>query len=194
LARGGGAGCQACDELGAVAIGEEADIVLEQFRQHPPLIVGDDPVADARQHQRLAIGGHRLDHEDHGGHQSEDDDPRKVLVHIGLVDDVADQICAERGAPGGDHHQAECERVAPPLAGRLFHQEAPDQRSRAVGIGEQSLKIRSEHARSVARRHGPRRGSEPFLPRRQRFSSGIGEACEISRRAAQACVPTPVHG
>ena len=39
--------------------------------------------------------------------QGEDDDAREVLVHVGLVDHVADQIGAERGAGGGNAHQAE---------------------------------------------------------------------------------------
>src|SRR4029450_2221609 len=78
---------------------QEPRLCWRTLRNTTPPMARDAPVADAREDQRLAIGGHRLDHEDHGGHQSEDDDPRQVLVHIGLVDDVADQICAERGAP-----------------------------------------------------------------------------------------------
>ena len=57
LARGGGAGGQPRHEFRAVAVGEEADVVLQQPREHPPLVVGDDAVADARQRERLPIGG-----------------------------------------------------------------------------------------------------------------------------------------
>src|SRR5262249_21166040 len=86
-------------ELGGA--GKKAYMMWEHFRDHPPLIVGDDPVADRREHDRLSIGGHSLDHENHGGHEGEDDDAGKVLVDVGLIDYVADQIGAERGARRG---------------------------------------------------------------------------------------------
>ncbi len=151
LACRGGAGREPRHELGAMAVGKKTDVMLEQLREHSLLIVGDDPVADAREHDRLAIGGHSLDHENHGGHEGEDDDAGKVLVDVRLVDHVADQIGAERSARRGNSHQAECERIASPLAGRLLHEQPSDQSAGAVRVREQSLKIRVEHARSVAR-------------------------------------------
>ena len=164
-------------------------LCCSNLREHPPLIVGDDPVADARQRERLSIGRHRLDHEDHGGDEGEDDDPGEVLVDVGLIDHVADQIGAERGAGCGNPHQAERERIAPPLAGRLLHQEPPDQAGRAAGVRKQPLEIRFEHTHPVARRHwSPRRGRAPFLPRRQRFSSGIGPLPGCPVTAAKARV------
>ncbi len=33
-------------------VAEEADVVLQQLREHLALVLGDDPVADARQRQR----------------------------------------------------------------------------------------------------------------------------------------------
>ena len=105
-------------------------LCCSSLREHSPLIVGDDPVADAREHDRLAVGGHSLDHENHGGHEGEDDDAGKVLVDVGLVDHVADQIGAERGARRGNSHQAECERIASPLAGGLLHEQPADQSGR----------------------------------------------------------------
>src|SRR5262249_33403277 len=127
------------------------NIMREQLREPLPLIVGDDPVADPREHDRLSIGGHSLDHENHGGHEGEDDDAGKVLVDVGLIDHVADQIGAERGARRGNSHQAECERIASPLAARLLPEQPWDKSAGAIGVREQSLKIRVEHARSVAR-------------------------------------------
>ena len=174
LACCGGPGREPGHELGAVAVGKEADVMLQQLGEHPPLIVGDDSIADACQRECLSIGRHRLDHEDHGGYQGEDDDSGEVLVHIGLVDHVANQIGAEGGAGGGNAHQAKRERIATPLAGRLFQEQAPDQAGRTVGIREQALKVRFEHTHPVARQLEPRRPRAPFLPRRQRFSSGIG--------------------
>ena len=102
MARRGGAGGEPRHELGAVALREEADVLLQQGREHAALVFGDDAVADPRQDQRAAVGRHRLDHEDHGGHEGENDDPVEVLVDVGRVDHVADQIGAERGADGGN--------------------------------------------------------------------------------------------
>ena len=62
--------------------------------------------------------------------------PVEVPVDVGLVDDVADQIGAERGAAGGDRHQAERPDVALPVPRRLLDQQPAHQRGRAVGIGE----------------------------------------------------------
>ena len=134
LARGGGTGGEARHELRAVAVGKETDVMLEQPGEHPSLIVGNDPIADPCEHHRLPVGGYSLDHEEHGGHQGEDDDARKVFVNVGLVDDVSHQIRAERRARGRYAHQRECKRVTTPLPRRLLHEQAADQRGRAVGI------------------------------------------------------------
>ena len=146
MARRGGAGGEPGHELGAVAVSKETDVMLKQLCEHPSLIIGDDSVADARERDGLPIGGHSLDHEDHGGHESEHDDARKVLVDVGLIDHVADQIGAERGARRGNRHQGECERIASPLAGGLLQQQSPHQSGRAFRVREQSLKVRFEHA------------------------------------------------
>ena len=50
LVRRRGAGRQPRDHLGAVALGEIAEILLLQPVEQPPLVFGDDAVADARQH------------------------------------------------------------------------------------------------------------------------------------------------
>ncbi len=134
LACGGSAGGQASHELRAVAVGKKTDIMLEQLGEHPSLIVGNDSIADPCEHHRLPIGSHSLDHEDHGGHQGEDDDSRKVFVNVGLVDDISHQIRAERRARGRYSHQRECKCVMTPLPRRLLHEQAADQSGRAVGI------------------------------------------------------------
>ena len=108
--------------------------MMEQLGEHPLLVIGDDPVADPREHDRLPIGSHPLDHEDHGGHEGEDDDPRQVLVNVGLIDHIADQIGAERRACRGYSHQSEGEGITPPLAGGLLHEQAAHQSGRAVGV------------------------------------------------------------
>src|SRR5215510_6773423 len=77
VARRSGAGRKPRHELGAMAVGKKTNVMLEQPREHPLLIVSNDPVADAREHDRLSIGGHSLDHENHGGHEGKDDDARK---------------------------------------------------------------------------------------------------------------------
>jgi len=87
-------------------------------------------------HDRLPVGSHSLDHEDHGGHQREDDDAREVFVNVGLVDDVSHQIRAERRARGRYSHQRECKCVTTPLPRRLFQEQPADQSGCAVGIGK----------------------------------------------------------
>ena len=163
-------------ELGAVAVGKETDVVLQQPGEHLALIVGDDAVADACERERLSIGGQRLDHEDHGGHESEDDDAGQVLVNIGLIDHVADQIGAERGAGAAIAHQAECERIAPPLARRLLRRAAAGPGGRAVGVRKQPLKIRFMHTHPVARPLEPRRQPRPSCPGGTSFQ---GESAQL---------------
>src|SRR5262249_59782095 len=97
------------------------------------------------------------------------------------------EIGAERGARRGNSHKAEGERMGAPLAGRVLNEQPSDQSAGAIGVREQSLKIRVEHARSVARPTAAATRGEPFLPRRERFSSGIDEFAEVSWRAPKAC-------
>jgi len=115
--------------------------VLKQPREHSPLIVGNDTVADARQHHRLAIGGHAFDGEKTGGHQRERNDAWQALVHVGLVDDIADEISAKRGAAGGDGHHGKGERISAPLRRGLLQEQAADQGGPAIGIREQPLPV-----------------------------------------------------
>ena len=144
------------DEFRAVAVGKETDIVLQQPRKQATLVVGNDLVADARHRHRLPVGGHSLDREQRGGHQGEEDDAREILVDIGCVDHVADEIGAERGARRGNEHHPECQRIAPPLPGRLLDEQSADQSGSAVGICKQPLQIRTEHSGcdSLMRMHG----------------------------------------
>ena len=166
--------------------------MLQQLGEHPPLIVGNDPVADAGQRERLPIGRHCLDHEDHGGDDGEDDDPGEVLVDIGLIDHVADQIGTERRAGCGDPHEAERERVAAPLPRRLFHQEPPDQAGRAAGVGKHPLEIRSKHTPPVARRPGARGAAErPSCPGSSGFQAESARFQEAGYGGEGTC-PRPV--
>ena len=47
---------------------------LQQLVEHAPLVVGDDAVADARQHHGGAVGGKSFDDEDHHREHADDDD------------------------------------------------------------------------------------------------------------------------
>ena len=106
LGRRRGARAQPRDEFGRMPVGEEAEAFVEQLGEHAALIVGDDAVADLRKHDAVAVGGEPLGGEQRGGDAAENKDAGEVLIDIGLVDDVADQIGAERRAAGGDRHQA----------------------------------------------------------------------------------------
>ena len=65
---------------------------VQQLVEHAPLVVGHDAVADPHHDDLLAVGRRALQ-----GEQSErrDADPHQsveILVHVGLVDDVAEQV------------------------------------------------------------------------------------------------------
>jgi len=38
-----------------MTVGEEADILLQQLVEHAPLIIGDDAIADRREHHGGAV-------------------------------------------------------------------------------------------------------------------------------------------
>ena len=132
LRAGGGAGRKPRDEFGRVPVGKEAQAFAEQLGEHGALIVGDDAVADTREHHRVAVGRDALDGEQERGDGAEHDDARQVLVDVSLIDDVADQIGAERGAGGGDRHEGESDRVLAPMHQALLGQQAPDQCGGAI--------------------------------------------------------------
>ena len=96
LADGGGAGGKPGDEFRRMAVGKKADVLLQQLVEHAPLIVGDDAVADPRQHDGGTVGRKRLDHEDHHRDQAERHDLVVVAVDIGRVDHGAEQIRGQR--------------------------------------------------------------------------------------------------
>ena len=141
LCGSGGASVQPRDEFRAVPVGKEADIMLQQACEQSALIFGNDAIADPRHCERLPIGGEPLDHENTGGHERKDNDAGQVLVHVGLVDDVADEIGAKRGRRGSDHHHGERKGVAAPLSRGLLEQKAADEGGPAVGIRKQFLEI-----------------------------------------------------
>ena len=61
LAGGDRAGVETGDEFRRMPVGEEGQGSPQQLGEHPPLIVGDDAVADLRQDDRLAVGGEPLE-------------------------------------------------------------------------------------------------------------------------------------
>ena len=198
-AGGRGSGGEARKQFGRVPVGEEVEILVDQRVEHSPLVVGDDRVADLRKLHRLQVGRARLDHEDHGGDEADDQDAVEVLVHVGLVDHVADEVGAERGAAGGEQHQAERPEIALPLPRRLFDHQPAHQRGRAVRIGEKRLKIRFEHSRSVLQAMRSRQDGVVLRrvvlaqPDRQfkwnRAAGAVQRRCAASLRShASACV------
>ena len=128
------AGGEARDEFGRVPVGEKADALVEQLGEHAPLIVGDDAVADLRQQHAVAVGREAFGGEQGDGDAAEDEDAGEALVDVGLVDDVADQVGAERRAAGRDRHQREAERVFAPMHKALLGQQSPDQGDSAVTL------------------------------------------------------------
>src|SRR5208282_6536701 len=98
-----------------------------QLVEQAPLVVGDDAVADLRQHHGGTVGGKSFHREDHHRDQADDDDAVKVVVDVGFVRHRAEQVGGERGRGGGNAHQHKGDSVAPPVTERLVDQEAADQ-------------------------------------------------------------------
>ena len=115
-----------------MAIGEKADVLLQELVEHAPLIIGDDPVADPRQRDGRAVGRKSLCREHRHRDQGDDHDHMEILVHIGFVDHRAEQIGGERRDAGGDGHQHEAEGVEPPVPQRLIDQQAAHQNAGGI--------------------------------------------------------------
>ena len=99
-----------------------------------PLVVGEDRVADLRQDHGVPVGRRTLDGEDDDGDQRQDRDAAHILVDIGLVDDLAEQIGGTGGGRRRKPHQREREQIAPPVGEPLFGDQTADQDRRAIGV------------------------------------------------------------
>ena len=125
---------------------EKFQVLLDQRTEHAALIFGQDVIADPRQQHGVAVARRRFHQEQRDGHERQHVDGGQVLVDIGGIDDVAEEVGAERGGDGGDRHQDEREDVTPPLAGGLLDEQAMDQRRRAVTVREQGNDISIQHS------------------------------------------------
>jgi hypothetical protein len=75
-----------------------------------------------------------LDEQQHHGDAGENGDAGDVLVDIGLVDHLAQDVGGAGGGAGGHAHQCEGGHIAPPIDKTLLHDEAANQDRRAIGI------------------------------------------------------------
>ena len=92
----------------------------------------------------VAVGRGTLEGEDHDGDQRQQRDAAHVLVDIGLVDDLAEQIGRARGRRRRHRHQHERQQIAPPVGEALFGDQAANQRRGARGIvGDFAWEVRS---------------------------------------------------
>ncbi len=127
---------------------EEGDAFAHQLGEQPALVVGEDGVGDLRQDHLVAVGRRTLEDEDHDGDARQDRDAADVLVDIGLVDDLAEQIGRAGGGRRRDRHQRERQQIAPPVGGALFHDQAANQDRGAIGIVGDFLR-KFGHPRSI---------------------------------------------
>ena len=58
---------------------------MQQLVEHAPLIVGDDAIADAREHHGAEIGGESPGPEDDDREEADDDDAVEIAIDPGLV-------------------------------------------------------------------------------------------------------------
>ena len=126
--------CQPRQEFGGMPLGIESDAFAHQLGKQPPLVVGENGVADLGQDHGVAVGRQTLDEQQHHRDAGENGDAGDVLVDIGLVDHLAQDIGGARGGAGGHAHQRERGHIAPPIDKTLFHDEAANQDRRAIGI------------------------------------------------------------
>jgi len=115
LTDGGSAGGEASDEFRRMPIGEITDILLQQLVEQSALIIGNNAVADRRQHDGRAVGRESLRREDHHREHADDDDAAKISVDVGLVRHRAEKIGSERSGRSRDSHQSEGDGITRPI-------------------------------------------------------------------------------
>src|SRR4249920_1666036 len=110
-----------------MAVGVEAEAFVQQLAKNRALVVSDDAIADPQKHHTVAVSGESLDGEQSDGDETERDDPLKVAIHIGLIDDVTDQPCAESRAARGDGHKDERNNIPAPMPETLLGEQSPNE-------------------------------------------------------------------
>src|SRR4029450_1604005 len=127
-------GRQPRDELGRVPIGEKAKALIEQLGKNCALIVGNNVVADTRQHDAVAVRCKSFGREQRDRDDAKRDDSAQAAINVGLVDYVADEPGTSGCAPRGHRHKREGAGVSAPVRQPLFGEQAPDQGERAVTL------------------------------------------------------------
>ena len=145
----------------------------------------------------MSVGRRALENEDDHGDTGQDRDAADILVDIGLIDDLAEQIGRACGRGGRHRHQRERQQIASPIGGPLFHDQAANQDRRAIGIVSDLVR-KFGHPRSIDSagrvscprvRVAPKRPSP--CPLYRGFSSQI-RACRGSDfQADAACASSP---
>ena len=96
----------------------------------------------------MAVGRDTLEHEQQHGYARQDGDAADILLDIGLIDDLAEDIGRGGGRPRRNPHQQECQQVAPPVGGALLHDQAANQDRGAIGVVSDLL-WKFGHPRSI---------------------------------------------
>ncbi len=109
-------------------VGEESDVLLQQAPEHAALVVRHDAVADAQENDGVAVVGESADHEQQERQHGDLDHAREIFLHVGLIDDIANQVGGERGAGRAERHQHEGEHVALPPGKPVLRQQTANQR------------------------------------------------------------------
>src|SRR5258706_9853438 len=129
-------------------LGKKSDAFAHQLGKQRPLVVREDRVADLRQDHGVAVGRGPLEHEEQDGYARQDGDAADILLDIGLVDALAEDIGQAGGRPRRTPHQQECQQVAPPVGGSLLHDQAANQDRGAIGVVSDLL-WKFGHPRSI---------------------------------------------
>jgi hypothetical protein len=117
-----------------VAIGEKAKTFIEQLRKYRALIVGNNAVADARQHHAMPVRCEPFGCEQGDRNDAKREDSAQAAIDVGLVDHVADEPGARGRATRSHCHQREGARVSAPVRQPLFGEQTPYQGEGAVTL------------------------------------------------------------
>src|SRR5579872_807561 len=98
------------------------------------------------------------------GDETERYDGRQISIHVGLIDDVANQVGAESRATGGDSHHDERKNIFAPMRQALFGEQSPDQGKGAVALVVGRLQTVVVHLPSVGLKQACRAGVDVSLP------------------------------
>src|SRR5262249_52537701 len=114
--------------------GEKTEALIEQLCKNCALIVGNNAIADAREHYAVAVRCESFGREQRDHDYAKRDDSAQAVIDIGLVDDVADKPGTGSRAARGHCHKRKGTGITLPVCKPLFGEQTPNQSNGAVTL------------------------------------------------------------